>query len=143
MPCWHAGCGRWISACFSTRRSIPQLVQLAEHDQRWLLTRDRALVTQRRPDYCVLILIAAEALLEQLREVIERCRTAAPQALFTRCLVCISPCRRGPGCRQNHGCLNGPGAFLARFVIARVVSVTTSHTWRMRERLARTLPEWF
>ncbi|WP_136064032.1 Mut7-C RNAse domain-containing protein [Modicisalibacter radicis] len=140
---------RWLRVLgFDTRFDPtiddPQLVRLAERDQRWLLTRDRALVAQRRPSRCVLIV--ADAPLEQLREVVERCRPQAPAALFTRCLVCNSPLREvpreaaEPWLPERARSIPGPVRYCPH---CQRHYWPGTHTWRMRERLSATLPEWF
>ncbi|MDW5378012.1 Mut7-C RNAse domain-containing protein [Halomonas sp. HP20-15] len=140
---------RWLRALgfdtlFDPAIDDPQLVQLAERDQRWLLTRDRALVAQRRPSRSVLI--AADAPLEQLREVVERCQPASPAALFTRCLVCncllqeVSRASAAPWLPERARTLPDPVRYCPR---CQRHYWPGTHTWRMRERLARTLPEWF
>lgn len=121
-----------------------ELVALADAEHRVLLTRDRHLVRFLRPQRP--LLIAAVTPLPQLREVIDACRLAPPDALFTRCLICNrllreataeeaaalvpetarrlpGPVRRCPNCRRTYW--------------------YGSHTRRMRETLIGALPEWF
>jgi len=121
----------------------PELVEWARNEHRILLTRDRPLLLELRPDQA--LFIVADRPLEQLRQVVTEAGLSAPGELFTRCLVCNAelrpateaecaslvplgaralpgPVRRCPGC----GRLYWPG----------------SHARRMRAALGRVFPEW-
>jgi uncharacterized protein len=121
----------------------PALVEWARNEDRILLTRDRPLLAELRPDRA--LFIVADRPLEQLRQVVTEVGLDAPGELFTRCLVCNvelrpateaewrtlvpsearalpGPVRRCPGC----GRVYWPG----------------SHGRRMRATLRRAFPEW-
>lgn len=139
---------RWLRVLdFDTRchpeKSDAELVSIAEAEHRWLLTRDRVLVTELKPSRP--LLIANTKPLEQLAEVVRRCDLPKPRALFKRCMMCntlLRPATQAeviemapwqswqcaginycPGCRR----LYWPG----------------SHTKRMEMALNRALPDWF
>jgi uncharacterized protein len=119
------------------------LVEWARSDDRILLTRDRPLLLELRPDRA--LFIVADRPLEQLRQVVTEVDLGAPGELFIRCLICNAelrsaseaecaklvpleaqalpgPVRRCPGC----GRVYWPG----------------SHARRMRAALGRAFPEW-
>src|SRR5512133_1147194 len=64
----------------------PALVALANAEGRVVLTRDRRLLRDLRPDRQ--LEITSERPLEQLHAVIDACALAPPTELFTRCLLC-------------------------------------------------------
>lgn len=120
------------------------LVKWAHAEGRILLTRDRPLVAELQPRRA--LLIASDAPLEQLRQVVTATSLSPPTELFHRCLVCNAalrpataaevatlvpalarplpgPVRRCPGCHRMYW----PG----------------SHARRMRAALARAFPQWF
>ena len=86
---------RWLRAVGCDTVQLPidtpdaALVVLARAEARTLLTRDRHLLRELRPDAA--LHIRSDAPLGQLREVVVACRIAWPRELFTRCLVCNSP----------------------------------------------------
>ena len=121
----------------------PMLVRWAQAEQRILLTRDRNLVAELRPQRS--LLVEADAPLIQLRQVVAQVGVAPPVELFTRCLVCnaeLAPpdtedidTRIPPASRQ----LPGP----VRYCLScNRVYWPGSHTRRMRAALARTFPDW-
>jgi len=69
----------------------PALVDWARQEDRILLTRDRPLLVELRPDRALLIL--ADRPLEQLRQVVTELGLGPPGELFTRCLVCNAELR--------------------------------------------------
>jgi uncharacterized protein len=121
----------------------PALVDWARTEERILLTRDRRLLLELRPDRA--LFIVEDRPLQQLRQVVTELGLGAPSELFTRCLVCNAelrpateaesasvvplearglpgPVRRCPGC----GRVYWPG----------------SHARRMCAALGRAFPEW-
>ena len=140
---------RWLRTAGFDTATAPELddhglVRLAASESRTLLTRDRHLVDHLHPVDA--LLVRSQRPLEQLCEVSEACALLRPPGLFTRCPLCNAqldplpseeadrllperaralpgPTRRCPSC----GRLYWPG----------------SHTWRMRDDLARAIPRWF
>jgi uncharacterized protein with PIN domain len=121
-----------------------ELVRRADAQGRILLTRDRHLLRELRPQRPHEV--RSDAPLEQLRDLVQALDLAPPLALFTRCTVCNSPLsdplppdlreallppdvRELPGpARECPGC-------------ARLYWLG-SHARRMREAIERTLPGW-
>ncbi len=62
------------------------LVQIALAEGRWLLTRDRHLLAERRPPLC--LLIRSVELDEQVRQVVEEMRLRPGPGFLMRCLEC-------------------------------------------------------
>lgn len=140
---------RWLrvldcdTLCYP-EKSDAEVVGIADAEQRWLLTRDRALVSELRPDWP--LLIRSSSPLEQLREVVEVCQLRKPVALFQRCMMCNTPLRAASereiidmapkqSRRYNDLFLFCPGC--------ERIYWPGSHTQRMEATLRRTLPEWF
>ena len=138
---------RWLrvlglDAAYDDASADPALVRRADEEGRVLLTRDRTLVAHLRP--ARVLLVASDAPLEQLRQVVEAHAIPAPRELFTRCLLCNvalrdataeesaavppsartlpGPVRRCPACGRTYW----PG----------------SHARRMRAAIERALPGW-
>lgn len=139
---------RWLrvlglDAAYDPSVRDPGLVSWARTEERILLTRDRPLLAEFRPQRA--LLIEADTPLAQLRQVVAELHLAPPVELFTRCLLCNAelrsasaeeadtfvpaasrvlpgPVRCCPACRRTYW----PG----------------SHARRMRAALARTFPEW-
>jgi uncharacterized protein with PIN domain len=115
-------------------REIPdaELVRRAVDEERIVLTRDRALPEEWRiPGILVL---ASEALREQLREVLARFALAPEIRLFSRCNVCNLPLRAAP--RSEVGARVPPRVLAAREAFAecpgcRRVFWQASHTQRI------------
>lgn len=140
---------RWLRVLGFDTRCLPraadkELVAIADRERRWLLTRDRALIRELKPEKS--LLVTSHRPLDQLSEVVRACRLAAPPALFRRCLICNSILREAttdeilagvppqarryadevlhcPGCGRQYW----PG----------------SHTKRMKNALREVFPEWF
>jgi uncharacterized protein len=72
-------------------RADVELVRVAAEQGRILLTRDRRLVAELRPEAA--LLVTADEPLAQLRCVIERFGLRPPAEGVTRCLVCNAPLR--------------------------------------------------
>jgi hypothetical protein len=139
---------RWLRALgydtwYDGSVSDPVLVRIAGDEDRVLLTRDRHLLRELRPDRA--LEVRQDDPLQQLRDVVQALSLAPPHALFTRCLLCNAllvqltadearpllpadmevvpePVRRCPTC----GRLYWEG----------------SHVRRMRRALERVLPGW-
>jgi uncharacterized protein len=140
---------RWLrvlglDTAYEPALSDTELVRWAHTEARILLTRDRPLVAELQPRRA--LLLASDAPLEQLREVVTATGLSHPTELFHRCLVCNAalrpataneveslvpaparalpgPVRRCPGCNRIYW----PG----------------SHARRMRAALALAFPQWF
>ena len=89
---------RWLrvlglDAELDGHRSDREIVERAEREGRVLLTRDRRLVAELRPERA--LVIASDDPMEQFREVVASCRLERPEELLTRCLVCNAPLREG------------------------------------------------
>lgn len=67
----------------------PQIVRLAEIENRILLTRDRGLLRELQPVQA--LEIRHDQPLVQLVQVVGELQLAAPSELFTRCTVCNTP----------------------------------------------------
>lgn len=139
---------RWLrvlgyDTAYDAQIADPVLVELAELEERVLLTRDRHLLRELRPRLA--LEIRQDVPLAQLRDVVEALDLPPPPELFTRCLLCNAlllelpfhaalpllpeggrgvdpPVRQCPGC----GRLYWDG----------------SHVRRMRAALERVLPGW-
>jgi hypothetical protein len=121
----------------------PALVERARNEDRILLTRDRPLVVELRPDRA--LFIVADRPLEQLRQVVTDVDLGAPGELFTRCLVCNTELR--PATQAEWAtlvplearALPGP---MRRCPTCGRVYWPGSHARRMRAALMRAFPEW-
>ena len=140
---------RWLRAAGFDTATAPDLddhglVRLADRDSRTLLTRDRHLVDHLRPADA--LLVRSQRPLEQLREVSDACGLLRPPGLFTRCLVCnaaLEPLPRDEADRilpERARALPGPTCLCPS---CGRVYWPGSHTWRMRDDLARAVPYWF
>lgn len=82
---------RWLrvlgfDTSYDAELADPDLVQRANEEGRILLTRDRHLLRELRPDQAHEV--REDAPLEQLRELVAALGLAAPAELFTRCMLC-------------------------------------------------------
>lgn len=121
----------------------PALVRIASEEDRILLTRDRHLLRELRPERA--LEVRQDDPLRQLHDVVQALALAPPDALFTRCLLCNAllreltlaealpllpadivevpqPVRRCPACGRMYW--------------------EGSHVRRMRAALERVLPGW-
>ncbi len=121
----------------------PELAARAGVEGRVLLTRDRALLRELRPERA--LEIRSDAPLEQLRQVVDALGIQPPTELFTRCLVCNQPLVEVPEAERaavvperSRG-LPGP---VRRCPGCRRVFWPGSHARRMRRALERAFPEW-
>ncbi|HEX5872927.1 MAG TPA: Mut7-C RNAse domain-containing protein, partial [Longimicrobium sp.] len=91
------------------------------------------------------LLIAHDAPLDQLREVVAACALHPPAALFSRCAVCNGVLRSATpdeaATRVPEASRGLPGP-VSRCPDCGRVYWEGSHTRRMREALNRTLPGW-
>ena len=69
------------------------LIREARKEGRTVLTRDRAIVEKRPPDY---LLIESDRFREQLKQVVEAFGLDPLKDAFTRCVECNSPLERAP-----------------------------------------------
>jgi uncharacterized protein len=122
----------------------PALVELANAEQRVVLTRDRRLLRDLRPARHVEIV--SDHPIEQLRAVIDACALEPPVELFTRCLLCNTALDELPR-NESRSLLpprsrDLPGPTRRCLTCGRVYWVG-SHARRMRETLSGELPSWF
>jgi uncharacterized protein with PIN domain len=85
---------RWLRVLGYDTRYDPSLddhtlVQLANSEDRVLLTRDRHLLRELRPARA--LQITSDAPLDQLADVVAELALGTPHELFRRCLVCNTP----------------------------------------------------
>ena len=119
------------------------LVALAAAEDRVLLTRDRHLLRELRPERA--LEVRSDVPLEQLRAVVDALALGPPGAPFTRCLVCNGALHEVDAAEAAHVVppdsrgLPGP---VRRCPDCGRVYWPGSHVRRMRAALARALPEW-
>jgi uncharacterized protein with PIN domain len=120
------------------------LVRLANEQGRILLTRDRRLLRDLRPERAVEL--RHDAPLAQLRQVVTELGLPAPSTLFTRCTVCNTPLSPPLDASQRAALLppdvrdvDGPARACPG---CGRVYWPGSHARRMREAIERTLPGW-
>jgi hypothetical protein len=139
---------RWLrvlgyDSTYDAEIADPVLVEVANSEHRVLLTRDRHLLRELRPQRA--LEIRQDAPLAQLRDVVTALQLAPPRELFTRCILCNTllveipfeqalpllpeggrgiapPVRRCPNCGRFYW--------------------DGSHVRRMRTALDRALPGW-
>jgi uncharacterized protein with PIN domain len=121
----------------------PVLVERANAEDRILLTRDRLLLRELRPNRAVEI--REDDPLQQLRSTVTALGLSPPGELFTRCLLCNAPLRvlpvdealplLPPGVRD----LPGP---VRQCPVCLRLYWDGSHVRRMRAALERVLPGW-
>jgi uncharacterized protein with PIN domain len=139
---------RWLrvlgwDTAYDPAASDPSLVDWARLEDRVLLTRDRPLVRELRPERAVLI--ATQRPLDQLRQVVADVGLDLPAELFTRCLVCTTPLRAATDLES--ATLVPPEARVLPGPVRRCpgcgrVYWPGSHARRMRAALSRAFPEW-
>jgi uncharacterized protein with PIN domain len=121
----------------------PVLVRLAEEEERLLLTRDRHLLRELRPARW--LEVRHDDPLQQLRGLVLELRLPAPEALFTRCLLCnaalavMAPEEAEPLLPEGVRGLPGP---VRRCPECGRLYWDGSHVRRMRAALERVLPGW-
>ena len=139
---------RWLRALgydtvYDASADDRALVELANRENRTLLTRDRHLLRELRPRQA--LQIRSDVPLEQLSEVVRALALPAPNELFRRCLVCNTllddvPAAEAaalvpPAARS----LSGP---VRRCPTCGRVYWPGSHVRRMTRGLASVFPEW-
>jgi uncharacterized protein with PIN domain len=121
----------------------PVLVQVAQAEDRILLTRDRHLLQELRPPRAHEV--RQDDPLQQLRELVLALQLAPPGELFTRCLLDNAPLRVVPAAEAlpllPEGVRDLPGPVRRCPVCARLYW-DGSHVRRMRAAIARVLPGW-
>jgi uncharacterized protein with PIN domain len=122
----------------------PELVQLANEEDRILLTRDRHLLRELRPQLAHEV--RQDAPLEQLRDLVATLDLAAPAELFTRCMLCNTPLPPPLDEKEAErllppGVRGIPGP-VRRCPACGRVYWHGSHVRRMREALQRAVPGW-
>lgn len=122
--------------------SDPALVELADAEGRWLLTRDRALVAELKPNKA--LLLGSDRPLTQLQTVVEATDLTPPAALFRRCLVCNTPLRPATSAESRTLAPATARAFDDHQYCdgCQRLYWPGSHTRRMATTLAEALPSW-
>lgn len=135
---------RWLRALGVDVASPPAgasdetLVRIAIVEERVLLTRDRGEAIGRGPT----VIVRGAAPLDQLREVVARFAIAAPEELFTRCLLCNAPLHAATPAEA--AAARAPSDVpVRRCPTCGRIYWEGSHTRRMRAALARALPDAF
>ncbi|HEU4556883.1 MAG TPA: Mut7-C RNAse domain-containing protein [Longimicrobium sp.] len=140
---------RWLrvlgfDAAYDATRPDPEVVRLAEAEDRLLLTRDRHLLRELRPVRA--LEIRRDPPLEQLREVIDALALQPPRELFTRCLMCNTPLSSPLAADEAAGLLPPSARDLPgptrRCPNCRRIYWPGSHARRMRGALEQALPGW-
>jgi uncharacterized protein with PIN domain len=119
----------------------PALVELANREDRVLLTRDRHLLRERRPRRAVEI--TRDAPLDQLAALVDELGLSLPNELFQRCLLCNTPLDDVPAAQTAE--LLPPSARELPGPVRRCptcgrVYWPGSHVRRMTRALARVFP---
>jgi len=139
---------RWLRALgwdtsYDESLADPVLVQQANAEHRILLTRDRHLLRELRPDRS--LEIRQDDPLQQLHAVVTRLALAPPRELFTRCLLCNAPLQELDPAQARPllppGVQGVPGPVRRCPQCARLYW-EGSHVRRMRVALQRVLPGW-
>lgn len=121
----------------------PVLVERARRDARVLLTRDRHLIRELRPER--VWAVRSEVPLEQLAAVVRAFELRRPAELMTRCLICNSPLLElGADAASSAlppSARGLPGPVRQCPTCSRVYW-RGSHVRRMEAALAAALPEW-
>jgi len=119
------------------------LVRLANAENRVLLTRDRHLLRELRPRRA--IEVTSDTPLEQLAALVPALELKAPDALFTRCLLCNTPLEEIPSAEAVTALpptvreLKGP---FRRCPTCSRMYWPGSHVRRMTRALTTALPGW-
>jgi len=121
----------------------PVLVQLAQAEDRILLTRDRHLLQHLRPARAHEV--RHDEPLQQLRDLVLTLQLQAPGELFTRCLLdnaglqTVPPEEAQPLLPEGVRAVPGP---VRRCPVCLRLYWDGSHVRRMRAALERALPDW-
>jgi uncharacterized protein len=140
---------RWLrvvgfDTTYDALLSDHDLVRLADDEGRILLTRDRHLLRDLRPELAHEV--RQDEPLEQLRELVAALDLPTPPELFTRCMICnavlpppleeeVAAQLLPPAVRE----IPGP---VRRCAACDRVYWHGSHVRRMRETLERAVPGW-
>jgi uncharacterized protein with PIN domain len=122
----------------------PELVRIADAEDRVLLTRDRHLLRELRPRRAVEV--RQDAPLDQLRDLVDTLQLDAPAELFRRCMVRnavlgepLPPQTADALVPQGVRGIPGP---VRQCPVCLRVYWHGSHTRRMRVAIDRALPGW-
>jgi uncharacterized protein with PIN domain len=121
----------------------PELVKLAAEDGRVLLTRDRHLLRELRPERA--LEVRRDDPLEQLQDVVAALGLPGPVAMFSRCLVCNTPLQELGAAETAALCAEleyAPPLPVRRCPRCDKLFWEGSHSRRMRATLRRRLPDW-
>ena len=139
---------RWLRALgwdtsYDESLSDPVLVQQANAQHRILLTRDRHLLRELRPERA--LEIRQDDPLQQLHAVATGLALDPPSELFTRCLLCNAPLQELDAAQAQPllppGVRDVPGP-VRRCPQCGRLYWQGSHVRRMRAALQRVLPGW-
>ncbi len=140
---------RWLRVIGTDALQLPLetpdlvLVERARVDGRVLLTRDRHLIRELRPER--VLAVQSEVPLEQLASVVHEFDLRRPAELMTRCLICNSLLLElGPDAARSAlppAARGLPGPVRHCPICSRVYW-HGSHVRRMEAALAAVLPEW-
>lgn len=140
---------RWLRVIGTDTLQLPLetpdsvLVDRAREEDRVLLTRDRHLIRELRPErVCG---VQSEIPLEQLAAVVREFDLRRPAELMTRCMICNSPLLElGPDAARDAlppSARDLPGP-VRQCPTCNRVYWRGSHVRRMEAALAAALPEW-
>jgi hypothetical protein len=121
----------------------PELVALAAHEDRVLLTRDRHLLRELRPQPA--LEVRRDDPLEQLQDVVAALALPGPVAMFSRCLVCNTPLEELDAAATDRLASEleyAPPPPVRRCPRCDKLFWEGSHSRRMRAALQRALPDW-
>jgi uncharacterized protein with PIN domain len=137
---------RWLrvlgyDTSYDARIADPDLVRAANAQGRVLLTRDRHLLRELRPERA--LELREDEPLAQLRHVVRELGLAGPRLLFTRCLLCNCVLQEVPAAEAlpllPPGVQGLPGP-VRRCPACRRLYWDGSHVRRMHAALQRGLP---
>jgi uncharacterized protein len=140
---------RWLrvvgfDTTYNALLSDPDLVQLAGDEGRILLTRDRHLLRDLRPELAHEV--RQDKTLEQLRELVAALDLLPPAELFTRCMLCNAvlppPLEEQAAAQLLPPAVRGIPGPVRRCLACDRVYWHGSHVRRMREALERAVPGW-
>lgn len=139
---------RWLRVLgydtwYDDRVADPVLVELAQAEERVLLTRDRHLLRELRPLRS--LEVRDDDPLRQLHDVVRALELSPPAELFTRCMLCNAMLLELPSVEAAP--LLPPGVCERPGPVRRCPSCARlywdgSHVRRMRAAFERVLPGW-
>jgi uncharacterized protein with PIN domain len=140
---------RWLrmlgfDTTYNAVLSDSDLVRLAGDEGRILLTRDRRLLRDLRPEFAHEV--RQDEPLDQLRELVAALDLPAPAELFTRCMLCNAvlppPLDEEAAAHLLPPAVRGIPGPVRRCPVCDRVYWHGSHVRRMSEALERAVPGW-